>query len=167
MIAMAEICYCIDSSSLIDLGRKNPIDVYPGVWEKLSGLIEEGRLISCTEVYKELIRGDDNVGRWTKKHRHMFRRLDASQVRIVHEIVAKHPAVVDHTKEHADADVFLVTLALAGNRTRAETMWPMEHVVVTEERMKKPKVNVPSVCASYNVDFCNVLEMFRREKWTF
>ena len=46
--------YIIDASSLIELERNNPIDIFPSVWKSLENLIKQGYLISHKEVYKEI-----------------------------------------------------------------------------------------------------------------
>ena len=38
--------YVIDTSSLIDLNRFNPIDLYPTPWERIEKLIDNGSLFS-------------------------------------------------------------------------------------------------------------------------
>jgi len=39
------IVYCIDTSTMIDAGeRYYPIDIFPGFWERLDGLVDAGRL---------------------------------------------------------------------------------------------------------------------------
>ena len=42
--------YVIDSSSLIELNRRYPIDIFPGLWKKVEELINKGLLISPEEV---------------------------------------------------------------------------------------------------------------------
>lgn len=56
--------YVIDSSSLIDLKRKYPVDVFPGVWEKIDDLIVSNRLIAPEEVFNEIENGDDELVPW-------------------------------------------------------------------------------------------------------
>jgi len=43
---LTEIRYIIDTSSLIELSRSNPFDVYPVVWKKIEDLITTKRLIA-------------------------------------------------------------------------------------------------------------------------
>ena len=54
--------YIIDSSSLIELNRHNPIDVFPTVWQKIESLISKGFLIAPKEVLYEIIERDDQLG---------------------------------------------------------------------------------------------------------
>lgn len=46
--------YIIDSSSLMELNRYNPIDVFPTVWDKLELLISRGLLSAPKEVLNEM-----------------------------------------------------------------------------------------------------------------
>ena len=51
--------YVIDSSSLIELNRRYPIDVFPTLWKNVEDLINDGSLISHKEVFKEISVMDD------------------------------------------------------------------------------------------------------------
>ena len=42
-------CYIIDTSSLVELNRNTPIDVFPGVWKGLKSLAKSGRLVAPRE----------------------------------------------------------------------------------------------------------------------
>ncbi len=51
---MTNDIYIIDSSSLIELNKHNPMDVYVSVWNKISLLIGNDRLVAPKEVFKEI-----------------------------------------------------------------------------------------------------------------
>ncbi|HEY8140896.1 MAG TPA: DUF4411 family protein [Nitrososphaera sp.] len=59
---MTSSYYVIDSSSLIELHRHNPIDVYPTVWKHIESLIRKGTLAAPKEVLYEILDGDDELG---------------------------------------------------------------------------------------------------------
>jgi len=46
--------YVIDTSSLIDLNYRYPVDVFPGIWKNLEKLIANELLLSPKEVLKEI-----------------------------------------------------------------------------------------------------------------
>ena len=52
--------YIIDSCSLMELNRHNPLDVFPSVWEKIEDLINKDLLVAPKEVLNEVNEGDDN-----------------------------------------------------------------------------------------------------------
>jgi len=43
----------------------------------------------------------------------------------------------------------------------------LKRIVVTEEKIRGNKVRIPSVCQEYNVEAIDILDMFRKEGWTF
>ena len=91
---MTEEYYVIDTSSLIDLNRFNPIDLYPSVWKKLENLINKGQLISPIEVFNELKKQDDGVAEWAKKNKTMFKYVTKRQTEIVTQILIKYPSLI-------------------------------------------------------------------------
>ena len=82
--------YVIDSSSLIELNRRYPIDVFPTLWQKVETLINNGQLISHKEVAKEISVMDDSLNKWAKKQKGFFKELDEKQMEIAKEIL-KNP----------------------------------------------------------------------------
>jgi len=75
--------YCIDTSGLIDLGRRYPERVFGALWREIERLINRGRLIAPREVLRELQRGDDEMYTWAKKHERMAIDLDQEQMSLV------------------------------------------------------------------------------------
>src|SRR3990172_8959313 len=83
--------YCIDSSSLIKLKQDYPRKTFPPVWDRIEGLIEEGRLFAPLEVFKE-IEKDDVLGPWCKKRKQkLFRAFDWGQWAYAKQIADKSP----------------------------------------------------------------------------
>jgi len=162
-----QIIYIIDSCSLIDLMRMNPMDIYEGVWNRIEDHAQRGLIVSHEEVMRELAGKDDDLTAWTKRNRKMFKRLTPSQAAKVIEIQKAHPTLVDSEKETPDADPFLIALALEGDTQRTIIPTERKRIVVTEEKAKRGKVNIPSVCQAYGIECISILEMFRREGWKF
>lgn len=46
--------YCVDSNVLIEIHRDYPIGSFPTLWTELTTLVADGRLISSSEVLREL-----------------------------------------------------------------------------------------------------------------
>ncbi|GBE20109.1 hypothetical protein BMS3Abin17_00843 [archaeon BMS3Abin17] len=99
--------YIIDSCSLIDLNRHNPIDVFPSLWKKIGELINSDMMISHIQVFNEIIQQDDTLAEWLKKYRKMFRNVTLKQAEIVSEILKKYPSFVKIDKQY-DADPWLI-----------------------------------------------------------
>ncbi|MCK4820763.1 DUF4411 family protein, partial [bacterium] len=69
--------YCIDTSALIDLWRRNyPRDIFKSLWNEIEDLISYRRLVAPREVLKELEKQDDELLVWAKKNLEMFIDLD-------------------------------------------------------------------------------------------
>jgi len=163
---MTTVVYVIDTSSLIGMRRQCPEDIFPGVWSALAKLVKEGRLVTCMEVKVEIERGSDgDLLGWLKHNRAIYRGLDPDQLVTAQEVIAKFTGLVDENKETADADAFLVALALASNRINANSFLPMEFVVVTEEGKKRS--HIPDAWEHYEIRCMRFYDMFREENWKF
>jgi len=146
--------------------------VFPGLWQCLSGLAEDCRLVAPREVLKELeIGGEDDMCRWAKNHESMFRDLDAEQAEIAKQIVndPKFKGLFDIDKETPEADPFVIALAVIEQRRirLIQECW----VVVADEGSRRPgkKPRIPDVCTDdrYQVECIRVLGMFEQEGWQF
>ena len=163
---MSHNYYVIDSSSLIDLNHTNPIDVFPTVWKKLEGLIDNGTLLSPKEVFNEIRQGDDQLTQWVKKQKKMFVNPTPRQIEIVKDILEKYPAIVKENNKY-DADPWIIALAVELSTSKQKTVFPVKRLVVTEERLRGSQIKIPFVCQQYKIEAINVVEMFRQEGWRF
>lgn len=93
--------------------RGYPPRSFPTLWNKLDMLVKSSRLISPQEVYNELEKQEDEVFKWVKQRKQIFRRLDdEEQIALTSEIVRRFPKLVDPQKETPDADPFVIALAV-------------------------------------------------------
>ena len=161
--------YIIDSSSLIELNRKYPIDIFPSLWKNMEGLIKNGFLLSHEEVFKEIIEGDDELAGWAKRHRRLFKGYDEKQMETVREILLKYPSLAKADNEKASADPFLIAMAVGFLNDKQQTLDGSRKgkLIVTEEKLRGNRVRIPFVCKDYGIDCIEVLEMCRREGWKF
>lgn len=153
--------YCIDASALIDL-RPFRRTVFVTLWANLDGLVAEDRLISPDEVLHELERGDDELLQWAREQRSISKPIDEQVWVLARDVVKGFPNLVDHTKLTADADAFVVALALARPVSLLSNC-----VVVAHERTRKGKTRIGDVCAHYGLDYLSIQDMFDREGWHF
>lgn len=156
--------YVIDTSSIIDLFRLYPSDVFPKLWEKLDELIKKKRLISHKFVLQELSKKSDTAYKWADKRKGMFRNITQQQTKIMKEIGFKYPELIDPNKE-VDADPWLI--ALASEKEEQEILFTKTKtkVIVTEERFKPNKVNIPFVSEKFGIECINILGLMRKEGW--
>ena len=163
---MKETCYIIDTSSLIELNKHNPMDIYQTPWKKIEGLIKKKRLFAPREVLEEIKRFDDTLATWSKKHTEMFKEETAEQIAIVKEILKKYPSLIKKDKKFA-ADPWVIALAIEMIRNPQKTLTEIKRIVVTEEKIRGNRVRIPYVCKEYTVEAIDILDMFRNEGWKF
>lgn len=53
--------YVFDSNIFINLQRRQPLDIFPSLWNKIGELMDAGIIISSQEVYDEIIIGGDDL----------------------------------------------------------------------------------------------------------
>ena len=161
--------YVVDSSSLIELNKRYPIDIFPTLWKRVETLIDKGLLISPKEVLKEVSVMDDSLKKWAKQQKNLFKELDEKQMEIVKEILKKYPSLAKSDNETAAADPFVIALTVELERDPQKTLFQgtKGRVIVTEEKLRGNKIKIPFVCKDYNIECINIIEMCRIEGWKF
>ena len=158
--------YIMDTSSLVELNRHNPIDVFPSVWNNLESLSKKGLLVAPTEVLAEIKERDDELASWAKRNNSIFRPPTKKQIEILKEILRDYPALVKEDRRY-DADAWVVALAVEMATGPQQTIVKIKRIVVTEERLRGDKVRIPYVCQKYSIESIGIIEMFRIEGWKF
>ena len=163
---MTRSVYIIDTSSLIELNKHNPMDIYQTPWKKMNGLVKLGRLYAPREVLDEINRFDDVLAEWAKNNNKMFVEPTEEQIKIAQEILKKYPSLIKKGKRFA-ADQWVIALAIEMIRSPQTTLVKVKRIVVTEEKIRGNKVRIPYVCQEYTVEAIDILDMFRMEGWKF
>ena len=143
--------YVFDANEFINLQRRQPIDVYPVVWDAIGALVDKGIIVSSREVYDELLEGKDQLSDWAKQRKECFVSSEVPVQKCVREILQEHRGLVEGGKKKNTADPFIIAIAKINRCT-----------VVTEETPTKSPVapKIPDVCAAYgirNIDFVTFL----------
>ena len=101
---------------------------------------------------------DDDTKKWSRAQAGLYIPLDNAQIAEAQAILRQFANLVDVVTGSSSADPFVIALAKM-----------QKHVLVTEERWTNSpkKTKIPNVCAHYGVPYIPVLELIRREKWTF
>lgn len=154
--------YSIDTSAIID-GRVRyyPPDVFPGVWDKIEELVDQGLLVASEFVLLEIAKVDDDAHKWAKQHKHMFVPADnetqLAAERIINVSPGGHHKPLDQ-KSRVGADPFVIALAQVA-----------EYNVVTGERPSKKQkwANIPDVCEALGIRCLNMPQLFREQGWIF
>ncbi len=152
--------YSIDTSALLDgWVRYYPPDTFPGLWERIEKLIEDGDLRATEEVLHELEKKDDDVYAWAEE------RKDALSVPIddriqpaVSAILEDFEKLLDTRKNRSAADPFVIALAQIEGCA-----------VVTGEGLtgSPDRPNIPDVCSGLGIPCISLLQLIRREGWKF
>jgi len=156
--------YVIDTCSLVDLNRFNPIDLYPSVWEMLEKLINDKKLFAPIEVFNELSKQDDSVFEWVKNHKSMFKPVSNKQIEVVTQILQKYPEMIK-TESQYDADPWVIALTI--ELRLQKHLFPVKWLIVTEEQIRGNKLRIPFICQEYDIDCLKIFDMFREKGWKF
>lgn len=150
-------CYCIDTSALIDL-KPYFHDVFPSLWKSLEDFISKDRLIAPREVLKELQRGDDELLRWARAHKRMFKDLDYEQIEQLRIVLRDCREILELSKTTADADPIVIALAISKGAK-----------VITSEKFADPprRPRIPNVCQHFNVKCISLYDFFKEQGWKF
>ena len=163
---MTSNCYIIDTSSLVKLNKDNPLDVFPSIWRNLETLAKNDRLIAPREVLNEINLNDDQLSKWAKKQKKMFKSPTIEQIRIVQDILKEHPSLIDINRKF-DADPWVIALAIELATCSQKTLVTIKRIVVTEEKLRGNKIRIPFVCNAYHVESIDIINLFRTEGWKF
>lgn len=150
--------YVFDSNIFINLERRQPIDIFPSLWEKIGELMDQGTIISSQEVYDELLIGSDDLEKWAKNRKKCFYPSSVPVQQKVRTILATYRGLVEGGKKKNSADPFVI--ALAGIEQCA---------VVTEEvrtrNLKSPKI--PDICDEYQIECIDFVTFAREQRLSF
>lgn len=149
--------YSLDTSFFVNSWRRyyQP-DVFPGVWERLAGLIDAGAVIATEEVRYEIEKQEDEILQWVNQRPELFVPTDGSVQWAVREILRGHPRIIDTRRSRSGADPFVIAVAQTANCA-----------VVTDERATNSpdRPHIPDVCAALSVRCIEIVDLFRAEGW--
>ena len=160
--------YVIDASSLIRIRPEDyPHDIFVTMWSNMENLVKEGRLISSILVFDELMRKNDEIYRWAKENKSMFREITPQQAKWVKQILSTNnfSALVDAKAQGGQADPFIIAVALEKESQQTLISFDKEKTVVTEEELRGNKITIPFVCRHFGIKCINIFDLFRREGW--
>jgi hypothetical protein len=130
-------------------------------------LVHDERLIAPSDVFEELNRGDDEISRWAKRHKSMFRRQDAHLIREAQEVVRQVRRLADTNKVGPHADPFVVALALIDHRFGQSQLFQYSCIVVSHEAESKGRRTIADACKHFGLECITLPSLFAREGWNF
>lgn len=153
--------YSIDTSSFMDWqARYYPLDVFPGVADRVDQLVAAGRLLSPALVREELgAVGTGELIAWAEARKHVFVRT-ADLLAEAQAIQSRFSGLRDPKAEYEEADAYVIALA----RLRGGIVVTQE-TPASEKRNPKRTHFIPDVCREIGIPCFNLLGLMRREGW--
>lgn len=165
--------YIVDSNFFIQAHRATyPIDVVPGFWNKIRMLGDENKIISIDKVKNEIFLNEDDLTAWIRDNLapSFFKDSATPEVLECYRHVVEwantrsthyQAGALNNFLEANCADAWLVAYAVSLNTDR---------YLVTQEISqpdRKSAIKIPEVCRAFNIQYLNMIEMFRRLNETF
>lgn len=160
--------YCFDTGPFIELG-KLPRSTFKTLWERVEDLIRGGRLITPREVLKELDEGIDDLPKWVRSQSGLVRPNTPELVQSTMDVLKIFPSLSYPNKPGGGAaDPFVLALARIENDLgQARLVDKYRCVLVTQERAKPGKMNIPAACMHFGLHFMNMNQLYVAEGWSF
>src|SRR5258707_1140001 len=104
--------YSLDTNSLLTAWNETyrPAS-FGGFWDRLDGLIADGRAFICEEVERELSKKDDDVYAWVKGRPSFVVPLEEEQAMLVRALASAFPGLAKERLGRMRADGFVIALA--------------------------------------------------------
>jgi len=173
----SENLYIVDTSTLIELQRQYPSDIFPSVWRYVHELVISRRFIAPVEVKKELLEGYDLLLTWVNAHDSVFYDLDEELILTTQKVLQQFPRMADAESDKLhNADPFVVALAVLMREQPQQKLTKYRVCVVTNEKGKlsgNPLLHpanmkkIPDVCSQLGIISMDHFGMFREENWSF
>ena len=147
--------YVIDTSSILSQkdDRRYRLNVWPTLWNKISDLVKEKRIITCSEIFEEV--QDDLPQKWYNDLNGFVLPINNEIQKKVVEVVTSNPQMINFKQIKSSGDAFLIATAMEYNLT-----------VITEENKDSSK-KIPQVCKNLNIPCIDILGLCVREGWHF
>jgi hypothetical protein len=152
--------YTIDINILVSFFRKGGVynkDILTTLWSKVNEYIESGKIISHTEVFKEIRKGYKQVGKkddlylWASSRKNFFHTYHPDEIDIVKKIGCVNPNFLVQRKEDYNADPWLIAQAKINNL-----------IVITDEGPGDSRI--PGICKHFDVNCVNLMGFLEKEK---
>ena len=152
-----QIVYSLDASSLIEAHHSYPIENFPSLWDKLEKLIKSDRLKMHELVFDEV--KDGEIKNWCKEKelkpyiRVTMDQIDQSKGQIL------IPKLVNPKTGESGGDPWVIALAQELQNC----------IVVTQEKSSRneDRPKIPNVCKDLGIECINLLELIKKEDWSF
>lgn len=159
--------FILDTNFFIQSHRITyPLDVATTFWQKVKNLCLENKIISIDKVRDEIFKNDDELKKWIEHNipDEFFKSTETQQVITQYQKVVQWansrsahyiPNAINEFLKYENADAWIVAYAIAINDNCQ---------IVTQEKSepnRKNKIKIPEVCDAFNIQYKNIIEMFR------
>lgn len=153
--------YVFDTTPFVSLFKNFYPSTFVTLWENFDTLIDEGRIVSTREVFREIEEQDDQLLKWAKEHKAIFTTPTAEEGAFVARIYAvKHfQANIEQQKilkGGKNADPFVIAKSAV---SRGQ--------VVTLEMLRPNAAKIPNICAHFDVPCLSLEDFMKQEGWQF
>ena len=149
--------YLIDTSSIFAQKPNDtlPKEVYKSLWEKIEKSVQEGMIVTCSEIEEEA-KKDNIVGKWLQTNHCTVLPIDDDVQANVTKIVREHPRMISFSSGGSSSgDAFLIATAMKYGLK----------VITQENKTKNNKI--PDICRQYNIECLSINELCSEEGWSF
>ncbi len=157
-----KVVYSLDLSALFAaFNERYPIANFPGFWSKMEELIKSDRLIMAEVAFEKALK-DEGVKNWCNDNQlasYLRSVTDDALQRKVSEILLLFPKLLDDRRGKSGDDPWVIALAMVTQNC----------IVVTEEQSTRTRdrPKIPDVCAHFNLECIQLVELVQREEWIF
>lgn len=103
--------YVVDTSSLVNLEQYYPNAAFAALWDAIGSLAEAGRMIAPTQVCAELSSKNDDISKWARRHKAMFKKNTSDVIKFAIKLADKYRAMRGTSAIVEKADPHVIALA--------------------------------------------------------
>jgi hypothetical protein len=105
--------YTLDTNFLIDAARIHfPIKEHSDFWIWLAQLGEQGIVTISTQVYEEVMAGNDHLAEWLHTHRSVLVQDTLNYIQALPQVLQSYEVVDEATLERLKADPYVIAHAV-------------------------------------------------------
>jgi hypothetical protein len=150
--------YIIDSSALFDLKNNYPEHIFPGVWERFNEMFEQQQIVSAREVYREILKGNDELVAWADRFIDNFLLPCQEELELFQEIMVLYPSrIIEKVGTRPWADPLLIA---AGRYYRLP-------IIQHEKSLDPNQWKIPFMAKKFKITCYTLVEFFEEENWSF
>jgi uncharacterized protein DUF4411 len=153
--------YIFDTSPFITIFTYYFRKRFPSLWEKFDALIEDGRIISTCENFREIEPINEDLFQWARNNDNIFLEPNRDEALFIRDI---------YKVKHFQQNIEQKKLWQGGNNADSFVIakaYVIEGTVVTGEIFKPNAVKVPNICKHFNISCLDLEQFMEKENWIF